>query len=619
MARSAAKEGKPSAGAGAKRPWRPRLRRWWRYYQWPVILVLGAAAAVLGYAGFAYYYAAHPEVAPQPRSLLDLLYLTLQLFVVRSGALPYAKPWELEVARLLTPALFFYTAVVALAVIFQDQVRWLRLHWMSDHTVICGLGRRGWLLAKGCLNGGDRVVVIDRDPNDAHIQPCRDEGATVLIGRATEVEWLRQARVQDAKRLIAVCGDDGDNAEIAVHARELCAARTGKALHCHVHVVDPDLCALLAGPGLGMPPAGPFRLDFFNTFDAGARALLKQFPPFGESRDPQTPPPHIVVVGIGRLGQGVVAQAAREWWVSQRKRQTRERMRVTIVDREAERRAETLRLRYPKLEQACEIIPVQMDVEWPEFQQAAFLFDSAGRCAATHVYICLDGDALGLKAALALHQRVRECDIPIVVRMTEHAGLAALLRRDIGVEACQGEFANLHAFGLLNCACDPELVLRGINEVLARAIHEVYVEHMRSLGHTPATKPAMVPWDDLKGDKEHYRESNRQAADDLPRQLLAAGYGIAPLTDWDADLFKFADAEVELMAEMEHDRWVKERLAAGWRLGPRDDNNKIHPDLIRWDELAEEVKEYDRVEVRKRPMILARAGFQLCRLKRGEA
>ena len=46
---------------------------------------------------------------------------------------------------------------------------------------------------------------------------------------------------------------------------------------------------------------------------------------------------------------------------------------------------------------------------------------------------------------------------------------------------------------------------------------------------------------------------------------------------------------------MEHDRWNDERRKAGWKLGAKKDtDNKITPYLVSWDELAEDIREYDR-------------------------
>ena len=69
------------------------------------------------------------------------------------------------------------------------------------------------------------------------------------------------------------------------------------------------------------------------------------------------------------------------------------------------------------------------------------------------------------------------------------------------------------------------------------------------------------------------------------------------------------------MAEMEHERCNAERLMEGYSLGPRDHEKKTSPYLVRWEELPDDVKEYDRAAVRKIPDLLGKACFEIYRLK----
>ena len=69
----------------------------------------------------------------------------------------------------------------------------------------------------------------------------------------------------------------------------------------------------------------------------------------------------------------------------------------------------------------------------------------------------------------------------------------------------------------------------------------------------------------------------------------------------------------EQMAEMEHGRFVQERIQQGWRLGPRDPAKKTSPYLVDWEELPADPREYDREAVRAIPALLARIGFEVRR------
>ena len=70
-------------------PW--QLGRLWRKYRWLAIGGAWLAAGILGYVGFARHYA----TLGQSQSPGDLLYLTIQLFVLGSGAVEGPVAWQL--------------------------------------------------------------------------------------------------------------------------------------------------------------------------------------------------------------------------------------------------------------------------------------------------------------------------------------------------------------------------------------------------------------------------------------------------------------------------------------------------------------------------------------------
>src|SRR5439155_11049043 len=124
------------------------------------------------------------------------------------------------------------------------------------------------------------------------------------------------------------------------------------------------------------------------------------------------------------------------------------------------------------LARSCELIAHPLDVSVPAFHRATCLFDAEGRYQVMAVYVCVDEDTLGLSWALGLHHRVRSYRMPIVVRLTQDTGLATLLH---SVKKDGHALETLHTLALLEHICQPELVLGGTHEVLARAMHEQYV------------------------------------------------------------------------------------------------------------------------------------------------
>jgi hypothetical protein len=100
-------------------------------------------------------------------------------------------------------------------------------------------------------------------------------------------------------------------------------------------------------------------------------------------------------------------------------------------------------------------------------------------------------------------------------------------------------------------------------------------------------------------------------ADHVGAKLREVGKKAYPVTDRAIRLATFTDAEVELMAELEHGRWNTERLLDGWTLGPRDPLKKTSPYLVAWADLPDGIKEYDRTLVRSIPEVLSKAGLEV--------
>ena len=163
--------------------WWTRFHPLWQEYQWPVVGILGLTALGLAYIGFPKDFAALGEI----RSGWDIFYLSLQLLTLESGAVHGPVSWELELARLLAPAVVAYTAVMALLAIFYEQLQLFRVRFVDDHVVICGLGRKGLFLARSFRESGYRVVVIEQDEENSLLESCRELGAILLTGNATDI------------------------------------------------------------------------------------------------------------------------------------------------------------------------------------------------------------------------------------------------------------------------------------------------------------------------------------------------------------------------------------------------------------------------------------------------
>lgn len=68
----------------------------------------------------------------------------------------------------------------------------------------------------------------------------------------------------------------------------------------------------------------------------------------------------------------------------------------------------------------------------------------------------------------------------------------------------------------------------------------------------------------------------------------------------------------ELLAKNTHDNWSKQRIAEGWRHGPkRDDAKKEHPSLIPYEQLSESEKQYDRTTAMETIKTILALGYRI--------
>ena len=435
-----------------------RLRRLARRWWWVgAVTALALLAFLLGCIGFRRYFASLGE----SRSGLDIAYLSVQLFLLESGSVHGPVGLDLQIARFLAPLVAAYAAIHAVLGLFFHQMQMVLPRLMRGHYVVCGLGRKGSRLVAQLDQRGRRVVVIENDESNDELAHCRRLGTVVLLGSASDKRLLRKACVHRANTLIAVTGDDATNVETAVLAHELNREREGRPLRCVIHVSDPNLTEMLKRQQIYIEQHDPFDLEFFNAFRIGAGVMLDEPPVL----DPQSAAgrecPRLLIVGLGRLGEALLVQAAERWRAGRPREDCK--LQVTVVDRKAATCRQWIPLRYSDLDEVADLTFVEMDVRSPDFARGGFLA-AADPPPLEAIYVCLDNDSLAMTSALTLRQCPRCAGVPIVTRMSENAGLATLFHP--GPDG-QGAIPGVRAVGMLDVTCTLDLVLAETPETAA--------------------------------------------------------------------------------------------------------------------------------------------------------
>jgi RyR domain/TrkA-N domain len=558
------------------------------------VLAFALIALVLGGIGLQQYLTG-PNVprGQYGRGFWDIVYYDLQMPVLSSaptqGPGPY--PVTLGLARILAPVGTFLAAAGTLFLLLGEQWRRLVVAIARGHAIVAGDGPVALELAGNLrdekhklLRFGPRVVLVSN--TDETLTQARQAKLVEFRGDPADAGTLRAARVARATELYACTGEGTVNAAIALHARDEIAASRKRPLSAYAQVRDGELSVALRARRIGVGGDPRLRLDFFAVEDIAARGLLDEHPLTSGGAGPVP----VVISGFGLLGQAVLREVAR------RSQALPGGSHVEVFIRHASSDD------VAKVTDAFPAISASCSITCGEVPQ----LPGTGEYTA---YVCLEGDDDALSEGLSMAHSLVTRRGHVVVCMRKSDPFAGVLAASSGlVDAVRGR---LSVFGVLQEACVPANIRDDFTEQLARSIHNAYVAMEAAKGQTPETNSSMVPWERLP---EGLRQSNIAQAADIGAKLDAIGAVVVPESAA-APEFTFTDQEIEDLARLEHDRWMSEKLAAGWRYGqPRDDARKIHPDLREWADLSEAVKDKDRNAIRTLPATLHDAGYQILRL-----
>ena len=574
----------------------------WRWY-WrgtASLAVLGFISGVVG--TWSYERAADPAGAVDAGSVL---YHTLQLFILHAPHLDRPIPWPLHAGRLLGALVFAAVSGKAIWTIFRDEwlLAILRLPWTRGHVIVCGLGEVGLRVAVSARQRRLRVVAIEKDPHPGRHDLARRLGILVIEGDARYPGRLEAAQVDRASSVVASCHDDQTNVAIMKRVADMVSLGGSREtpLICRALIQDSRTRELLAAHAI-FPPAGKqYQLNFadLDRHIVAARQALERHPlDFEPIRKDDATRVRLVVIGFDRAGECLALHAAQMGHFANEVDQGHP-LQLVVVDSAADSALRAFKARYPclacdplKTDWVCETESRNLDPDAAESvrQLADYCLKAPYPVLVTYAFCREDerGDDVNFRLALELAKQIEGRPAQILVRQDSRSGFASLLPTG---SAGSPLLARTYPFGMLEDVFDWDVLVHDSEDKVARALHEVYRQ-----GLLKASPPQLTPeWDELP---EEFRESNRQAADHIPIKLRALGYHREALTDRKERVLRFQEAEIDLLAKMEHARWFAERCLAGWTYGPETTRSrKISRALVEWDKLPPEDQRKDPEQI----------------------
>jgi hypothetical protein len=561
-----------------------------------VRLALTLATFLIGIYGFHTAYASLPN-ADRGFAAHGLRALHLVLGKFPPELSGRDLPTALVVARYLLPALSWWTGLRGLWLAVRNDVRLKLLGRSGGHLIVAGDGALAALLVEGERRRGGRAVIVASDTRARWVSDASNRGTAHVA--QNDPRLAARLALAKARMIVVVGTSDAGNVELARRLAEGAeSSRHAEApLQILARVDDADLRAQWETRLDRMRQGNSVLLRLVSLPEIEARSLFLEHPLDCVVRAVD-PLPRIFILGFSATAERyllrVLAGAHFRGGGSPQ---------ILVLDRRAAERSEAFFGRYPAAAGMNNLAFQTAPVDRPSLLDDVLAGAVAAHGLPSLAMIDVGSDSGSFAAALAVENYFAGVGrAPPRILFRSAANPAA----DIS--------AWLHAFGSEAAVATPEAFLQEEHDVLARAIHEAYLEERRVKQDRPAGSATVRPWDALT---ETVRDDNRLAADLYALKLRDIGARILKGNGPSLDL---TPQEVESLAEAEHNRWMAAKLLQGWRYGEeRNDAARTHPDIKAYAALDEAVKELDREQVRLISRLLQRSGWQALREREVDA
>ena len=351
---------------------------------------------------------------------------------------------------------------------------------------------------------------------------------------------------------------------------------------------------------------------------------------------------HLIIVGISRIGEAIALEAAR---ICHYPNYRRKKTRITIIDNNMQVEMDIFKQKCGELFNLCRWTYVDVfnaenntyggisekyrhlitddqdadfiDIEWhfingydAHSEVRRYIEDSIEDVhALTTIAVCLNETHKSLQSAMTLPNVVYEKAVPVLVNQRQSASMVHALK--VGPR-----YANLWPIGILSEDLEDQLVTL-IH--YGKRINYIY-NYFFANGKYPECiddQAAAEQWEKVRISK---RWSNIYSAASIWTKLrsLTGADDVLPTKE-------LIDSRINILAQMEHNRWMVEELLLGYRPVDKqedqaiDDNRKlkavkkqqfIHYDIrpyegLKTDEHGRDVRENDKLIVRNIPIIIS--------------
>jgi hypothetical protein len=149
----------------------------------------------------------------------ESLYYTFRLFVFEHDLPAFPRSWPLIFVYFMAPLITISAIGTAISYLLRYTPS-LKIRRMSDHVVICGIGRTGKLFALALKEKGIPVVGVDFGLPEDFEEWCDQNKVSMIFGDFNSRVPLEKAGASKARSIIFASGNDLANLEGALNAYE---------------------------------------------------------------------------------------------------------------------------------------------------------------------------------------------------------------------------------------------------------------------------------------------------------------------------------------------------------------------------------------------------------------
>ena len=561
-----------------------------------LVILGGLAVIVLTWSGLGKHYPQINEWLYLPERLYRTLRTLMGSDPVASSLPPENLPWQLTLVKIVVTVALLAGMYRIAQKLFVEYYTQFRLLFKRNQILVIGINQKGQALLGDLKRTHNTTgVAIEQNAEHPNAGALRREGHLVYFGDATQSTVLQDAGIRSARFMICFLDKEQTTINVVQALHQITQKNPGKyQVRCFLHIGNAKVSAMLQQSDyFEDEKQNGIDLRFFNHHQMIARQFFARLP-YDYAQNMQDPQAvfRLIIFGTGPTARALLVQALQVMHTLNPASPD-----IIVYGANAEQMGRELAAEYPGAAMVSSIKFMTFDGAYEPILNE-LVVDPPDHLVPV-VIVAFDDDSANLKLSLEILHATPADVFRVYVLNYQNDGLNALLR------SRQSRLNRLTFFGSLESVCQVELITQERLDITARSIHEDYLQQLApqqgSISESEAFKQS---WDMLN---EQARDTNRAQADHITYKLAMCGK-LVGAPEQGASVYgalSFTADEVQMLAQVEHARWVAQRYLAGWRYGPqRDDRRRLHPSMVDWATLSEPEKQKDRDVILRIPYLM---------------